>query len=309
MNKVKTNSVSEMDSNIELLNSLASDLTGFFKSSKTLPLFKKLPIRHDLENRKQRLSEGRYLLSPCGIEIYPNDANKIALEILELLNKHLSDSKDELTAIADVMIQENIIANDLLLQILKNDGNRIRKAVRDNKLSEDIFTFFAVYFARPFREFAAGYLLEGIDKLNWFNGYCPVCGHWPGLAHINSESGQRTLWCLCCNTKWNFKRTQCAFCLNEDHNSLKLINPENEESYRIQVCKKCKRYIKEVRSGTDVKDFPFDKYYLGTLPLDMIASKEGYIQESILTVRYENPDGNELLMYRQKVEFKKECIN
>jgi len=58
-----------------------------------------------------------------------------------------------------------------------------------------------------------------------------------------------------------------------------------------------------------VKDFPFDKYYLGTLPLDIIAEKEGYIQESMLTVRYDNADGNELLMYRQKVEFNKECIN
>lgn len=309
MNKLKTNSVSEMDSNIEMLNPFASDLKGFFESCKTLPLIKKSPLRYELENRKQRLTEGRYLLSPCGIELYPNDANKIAIEILELLNNHLSDSKDELTAITDAMIQEKISVNDLLLQIIKNEGNQVRKVIRDNNLAEDIFTFFAVYFARPFREFAANYLLEGIDKLNWFNGYCPVCGHWPGLAHVNSDSGQRTLWCLCCNTKWNFKRTQCAFCLNEDHNSLKLINPENEESYRIQVCKKCKRYLKEVRSGIDVKDFPFDKYYLGTLPLDMIAAKEGYIQESILTVRYENPDGNELLMYRQKVEFNKECLN
>lgn len=303
MNKVKTNNGYKMDSNIEMLNPLASDLTGFFDSCKTLPLFKKLPLRHDLENRKQRLSEGRYLLSPCGIELYPNDANKIAIEILELLNKHFGDIKDELAAIADVMFQEKILVNDFLLQIIKNEGNYIRKIIRDNNLAEDMFTFFAIYFARPFREFAANYLLEGIDKPNWFNGYCPVCGHWPALAHVNSESGLRTLWCLCCNSKWNFKRTQCAFCLNEDHNSLKIINPENEESYRIQVCKKCKRYLKEVRSGIDVKDFPFDKYYLGTLPLDMIAAKEGYIQESILTVRYENPDGNELLMYRQKVEF------
>jgi hypothetical protein len=65
----------------------------------------------------------------------------------------------------DAMIQEKIIANDLLLQIIKNEGNEIRKVIRDNNLSEDIFTFFAIYFARPFREFAAGYLLEGLDKL------------------------------------------------------------------------------------------------------------------------------------------------
>jgi formate dehydrogenase maturation protein FdhE len=309
MNNQRKNSSSEMDGNITTVNPFASDLKGLFESCKTLPLFKKLPLREDVGERKQRLSDGRYLFRPCGVELNTNESNRIAIELLDLLKKHLSDYKDELSAIADAMIQEKISANDLLLQIIKNEGNQIRKVIRDNKLAEDIFTFFAIYFARPFREFAAGYLLEGLDKLDWFNGYCPVCGHWPGLAHINSEICQRTPWCLCCNTKWNLKRTQCTFCLNEDHNSLKIINPENEESYRIQVCKKCKRYLKEVRSGIEVKDFPFDKYYLGTLPLDIIAEQEGYIQESMLTVRYDNADGNELLMYRQKVEFNKECIN
>ena len=292
-----------MDSNIDKLNPFASDLKGFFESCKTLPLFKKLPLRDELEVGKQRLSEGRYLLRPCGIGLHPNESNKIALELLELLKKHLSDRKDELSGIADAMIQEKIIANDFLLQIIKNEGNEIRKDIRSHNLSEDIFTFFAIYFARPFREFAAGYLLEGLDKLNWIKGYCPVCGHWPGLSHISSEGGQRTLWCLCCNSKWNFKRTQCAFCLNEDHQTLQILNPENEESLRIQICKKCKRYLKEVRSIIEVKEFPFDKYYLGTLPLDVIAEQKGYFQESMLTVRYENSEGNELLMYRQKVEF------
>jgi FdhE protein len=291
------------DNGLEKLESFASDLKVFFESCRALPLFQKLPLRDELEARMQRLSEGRYLLRPCGIKPYPNESNKIASELLALLTKHLSDRGEQIKAIADALIQEKIVSSDLLLQIIKNEGNEIRKVIRLHNLSEDIFTFFAIYFARPFREFAAGYLLEGMDKLNWFNGYCPVCGHWPAMAHINSEVGQRTLWCLGCNSKWNFKRTQCAFCLNEDHQSLQILNPENEESYRIQGCKKCKRYLKEVRSNTDVKEFPFDKFYLGTLPLDIIAGQERFIQESMLTVRYENSDGNELLMYRQKVEF------
>lgn len=298
-----SNSISGIDSNIEMLNPFASDLKEFFKRCKLLSLFKKLPLREDIEERKQRLSEGRYLFRPCGVEININETNRIAAELLELLKKHLKDREQDFNDISNALIQEKIKANDLLLQIIKNEGNMIRKVIRDNNLSEDIFTFFAIYFARPFRQHASEYLLEGIDKLNWFYGYCPVCGHWPGITHINAEVGQRTLWCLCCGTKWNFKRTQCAFCLNEDHHSLSIINTENEDSYRIQVCRKCKRYLKDVRTGIDVKDFPFDKYYLGTLLLDIIAAQDGYIQESILTVRYENPDGNELLMYRQKIEY------
>jgi FdhE protein len=303
MNNIKTNSVSEMDRNIERLIPFASDLENFFESCKTLPLFKKLPLKEEIEERKQRLSDGHYLFRPCGVELNTNESNRIAVELLDLLKKNLSDRVEDLNNIINAMVQEKIKASDLLLQIIKNEGNQIKKVIRDNNLAEDIFTFFAIYFARPFRQIASEYLLEGLDKLNWFSGYCPVCGHWPALAHINSESGQRTLWCLCCNTKWNFKRTQCAYCLNEDHQSLQILNPESEESFRVQVCKKCKRYLKEVRSNIELKNFPFDKFYLGTLPLDIIAAQKGYIQESVLTIRYENPDGNERLMYRQKVEF------
>jgi len=303
MNNQRTNSTSVMEDNISKLESFASDLKVFFEGCKTSQLFKKLPLREDIEKRKQRLSDGHYLFRPCGVELNTNESNRIAIELLDLLRKNLSDRVEDLNDITDAMVQEKIKASDLLLQIIKNEGNQIRKVIRDNNLAEDIFTFFAIYFARPFRQFASEYLLEGLDKLNWFSGYCPVCGHWPGLGHINSEGGQRTLWCLSCNSKWNFKRTQCAFCLNEDHQTLQILNPENEESYRIQICKKCKRYLKEVRSIIEVKNFPFDKYYLGTLPLDVIAEQKGYFQESMLTVRYENSEGNELLMYRQKVEF------
>lgn len=304
MNKLNSYSTSAIEENINRLNSFAADLQLFFERNKSLPLFKKLPVRYEPEVTRLRLSEGRYLFSPCGIELNRSESNRIALELLDLLKKHLSDRVEELTAIADAMMQEKINTNDLLLRIIKNEGNQIIKVIRAHKFSEDLFTFFAICLARPFREHASEYFKEGIDNLNWYKGYCPVCGHWPALAHLNAESGHRTLWCLCCNTNWNFKRTQCAFCLNEDHEHLKIINPENEDSYRIQVCKKCKRYLKEVRSNTAVKDFSFDKFYLGTLALDVIAEREGYIQESILTVRYDNPDGNELLMYRQKVELK-----
>jgi len=268
-----------------------------------MSLFKKMPIKDDAETAKQRLSEGRYLLRPCGVEFNKNECSHLAMELLDILQTHLAERRNDLSEVSDALVNEKITAYDILLKTFKNEGNEILKEIRNHKLSEDLLTFFAIYLARPFREQAALYLMDDLEKLNWFCGYCPVCGHWPALGHIGIEEGQRNLWCLCCNTKWNFKRIQCAFCLNENHESLEILNPENEESYRIQICKKCKRYLKEIRSNVEVKNFPFDKMYLGTLPLDLIAKQEGYIQESMLTVRYENPDGNELLMYRQK-----ECI-
>lgn len=290
-----------IDSDINKLEPFATELSSFFERSKKKALFKKLPLKEENSVAKERLYNGSYLFRPCGIEINVNECNQLALDLIDLLKKNLKENEESFSLIANAMVEEKIKAGDVLLHTLKNEGNELRKTVRNHNIPEDIFTFLAVYLARPFRETAAEYLLEGIEKYDWNFGFCPICGHWPALGHIGGEVGARTLWCLCCNTKWNFKRTQCVFCLNEDHKLIGILNLENEEAYRIQACKKCKRYLKEIRSSVEASDFPFDKMYLGTLLLDVIGEKEGFIQESVLTVRYDNTKENELLMYRQKV--------
>lgn len=290
---------------MEKLSAFSSDLAEFFTRMEKLSLLKKFPLRSEPEITKLKLTEGKYLLSPCGVELQKSECNLLASELIELLKLHLPERGKDISTIADMLINEQITAHSILQKTFKNEGNELRKLIRLHGLAEDLVTFFAVYLARPFREQAASYLLEKIDTLNWQYGYCPVCGHWPALGIIDPELGERTLWCLCCDTKWKFKRTQCVFCLNEDNQLLDIINLENEESYRVHACKKCGRYIKEVRINPNAENFSFDKLYLGTLPLDFIAGSEGYIQESILTVRYDNSDGNEFLMYRQKASDKK----
>jgi hypothetical protein len=70
-------------------------------------------------------------------------------------------------------------------------------------------------------------------------------------------------------------------------------------SFRLHGCRRCRRYLKEVRSDVPVDPFPFLQTALGTVRLDFTAQEEGFIRESPLTVRYDDPDGNELLLYRQ----------
>ncbi len=295
MNKVKT-----IEDNLEILGPFVLDIKKYLTETRNRSLFKKLPISDLTENTNKKLADGSYLFSPCGVELNKSECNLLALQLMDILKLHLVDRKNEIDIINNLLLNEKIIPEQIILDTIKNDGNEIKKLIRELNIPEDLFTFYLIYLTRPFREQAAEHLVGKIEKMIWLYGYCPVCGHWPSLSHISSESGARTLWCLCCNSKWNFKRTQCVFCLNENQEQLEIINPIDEDKYRIQTCKKCKRYLKEVRSSLEINEFPFDKMYLGTLPLDVIAESEGYIQESILTVRYNNDDGNELLMYRQK---------
>jgi len=298
---VKIDEKNSIAADIRMLETFASGLTSFFQRYNENSLFKRLPPRETSEVTMHRLAEGHYLLRPTEYQIQADDCWTIALDLFDLLKKNLSDQKEALTRIQDVFVTKKVKAIDFLTSVFSNQGNDVIKVVRKFDLSEDLTTFFAIYLARPFRARAACLLTEDLDLNNWSFGNCPVCGNWAALGHIAGEDGHRTLWCLHCATRWSFKRIQCAYCLNNDHETLEIISPVSQESYRVQVCNKCRRYLKEVRSNETVDKFPFDAVYLGTLALDVLAKKEGYIQESNLTVRYDNPDGNESTPYHQEI--------
>ena len=293
----RENSIAE---NIRMLETFTSAFAEFFQRCDKKSLFKRFPPKETAEAATRMLADGRYLLRFSEFQFQADDCRAIALDLFDLLKKHLSDKEEAINRIQDVFMTEKIEMIDFLASIFSNQGNDVINIVRKFGLAEDLTTFFAIYLARPFRARAAHLLTDDVDLQNWSYGYCPVCGHWPVLSHIDGKEGHRTLWCLHCGTYWSFKRIQCAYCLNDNHETLEIISPVSQESYRVQVCNKCRRYLKEVRSSETVDKFPFDTVYLGTLTLDLLAKKEGYIQESNLTVRYDNPDGNELMLYRQE---------
>ena len=94
------------------------------------------------------------------------------------------------------------------------------------------------------------------------------------------EEGARFLVCSACGYEWRFNRLKCPFCEHEASAGAKYFFTEKEgKAYRIDVCEKCKRYIKTV----DVKELGEDIIPLiedaGTLYLDVLAQKEGYTKE------------------------------
>jgi len=115
-----------------------------------------------------------------------------------------------------------------------------------------------------------------VDSGNWLRGYCPVCGREPLIVRLEEETGKRWLFCSLCHTGWVFKRMVCPFCENNDQESLRYFFVENDEAHRIDVCDKCKRYIKTIdsRKIEDVMNLFVEN--LSTLELDIVADKDGF---------------------------------
>jgi len=284
---------------VDALRSFSEDLLSFFSKFEQKTLFNQLPAKESVEKVNERLKTGRYLLRSDEFKFNPEESKEAAFELIDILKTHLPNRIEEINNIKKHFISEDADLISLLEFIFGNKGDELINLAKKKSLKEDLITFFAVYFARPFRLFAADYLIEDINLRYWSRGFCPVCGHWPSIGHVRSGDGRRTLWCLQCSTKWEFKHLQCVYCLNDDRNKLGILSKQNEKNYRFQVCHVCSKYLKEVHTKTPIEKFSFDNFYLGSTILDLIANREGYTQESSLTVRYDDPEGDEILTYLQ----------
>ena len=150
-------------------------------------------------------------------------------------------------------------------------------AGREAEENIDLIDLFTEESLRPELESIAEKYGEIIEKSNWSEGYCPICGKEPKIGEIRGEEeGKRYLFCHQCGFKWYFQRIKCPFCGNEEQHSLAYFEVEGEERYRVDVCNKCRRYIKTVELPKSSEEPNLDIEDIATLHLDMIAYDEGY---------------------------------
>jgi len=155
-------------------------------------------------------------------------------------------------------------------------GKELKSAdAHDEQL--DLIDLFIEESLRPELEVIAEQYAAAIEQSEWTEGYCPICGKEPKIGEIRErEDGRRYLFCHQCGCKWHFHRIKCPFCGNEEQHSLAYFAVEGEESHRVDVCNKCRRYIKIVELPKSSEDVNLDVEDIATLHLDMLAYEEGY---------------------------------
>jgi len=129
------------------------------------------------------------------------------------------------------------------------------------------------------------------DVTDWGRAQCPTCGSLPGMAQLVRESGTSVRWlaCGCCRTRWRYRRIGCPFCGTVAPEHLAILELEDEERLRIDVCGQCKGYLKTYTGEEDedlfLSDWP-------TLHLDIIARERGF--ERVGASLYEIPGIEEM---------------
>lgn len=171
---------------------------------------------------------------------------------------------------------EKIIRGSFDHKMEESDAKTLQ-ADKDSEESIDLIDLFIEESLRPELESIALKYGEAVEKYGWSQGYCPICGKEPKIGEIREEEdGKRYLFCHQCGYKWYFHRIKCPFCGNDEQHSLAYFEVEGEERYRVDVCNKCRRYIKTVELPKSSEEPNLDVEDIATLHLDMIAFDEGY---------------------------------
>ncbi len=118
----------------------------------------------------------------------------------------------------------------------------------------------------------AGYFESPDD---WTKGYCPVCGSLPCMAVLEGE-GQRSLICGFCRHRYPGRRLFCPFCETTDTDQLDYFYAEEENEYRVNTCRKCRRYLKTIDARKLTRPLFTPLEQIATLHLDVKARESGF---------------------------------
>ena len=239
---------------------------------------KTAPLDIDEQDFKRKIIEGFPLVEKKALTLDVPSATRLFKRLCKILSRNKKSLKDA-ERITQALRKKEIDILELFKHADSGDGEYVNALAKKLGVKEDVLTFLARNSIKPIFEAYAKVLSTYVDQERWWRGYCPICGSEPFMAELK-EDGARFLVCSSCEFEWRYNRLKCPFCENEDQKKLRYFFTEKEgKAYRVDVCEKCKRYIKTIDTkelGEEVIPLLEDA---GTLHLDVLAQQEGYSRE------------------------------
>jgi FdhE protein len=220
-----------------------------------------------------KIEEGFPLISVRDFAIDFKSATSLLQSICRISINDNGGYKETATALLIAIEKDQLDVKRLFSSILDGDASFINELSETDKIDKNVLGVMTYYSIQPALNLSAEQLSTYLDPDNPIEkGYCPICGSFPGLSTLEGE-GQRFQYCHFCWLKWPSKRLCCPFCENQDSRSLHYFYSESEIGYRVDVCDKCKKYIKTI----DLRKIRHPLYppleQVTTLHLDMKAKE------------------------------------
>lgn len=225
--------------------------------------------------RSIKRESGFPLFSRDELPVDSESGGKVLLRFLERLRDLEGEAGQRFDKAVLGFKNDPTLLREVFKALLKADGERLGDISSRMNLEPERLYFLAKTALRPSLNALRTAFAPELDKAAWDRGYCPFCGSGPDMAYLDG-TGKRHLHCELCGEEWPYPRLNCPFCQNDDHNTLGYFSSDQEEGFRVDFCRKCKRYIKTIDRRSFESENPMELEYLATLHLDVIASREGF---------------------------------
>ena len=233
------------------------------------------------DETKKRAEEGNPLLDLQRLTTDRKLLGQFLDDLLSLLKSNEFFSSEEVNKL--IGGKEKIDPAELILPVINRDLPGFKAYSDRLGVEADLVSFVGLNLTQAVAELYAEKVRQKVDQESWLRGSCPVCGSHPAIERLIREDGKRMLRCSLCGTEWYFKRIMCPFCSNEDHNSLRFFvveeeTPTEKSAFRVDVCDKCKIYIKTLDERKLPESAKPDLFLenLNTIYLDILAQKDGF---------------------------------
>jgi FdhE protein len=223
--------------------------------------------------------EGGFPLVDFSLDNYDlSEPRDYFLALLKIAEKRAPGETGEMAA---KIASGEVFFNDLIYESFNQEMDEKEMEAeaekpREEDASFDLVELFIEESLRPALELVAAAYGDMVRKIGWQEGYCPICGREPKIGEIKGEGENRYLFCNQCGFEWQYEAIKCPFCGNEEQQTLAYFTIEGDEHYRVDVCNKCKRYVKMVDFRHTNRKVDLDVEDIATLHLDMLANDEGY---------------------------------
>jgi FdhE protein len=205
-------------------------------------------------------------------------------KILAAAIKGFPAIKEALRALRDYLKKNKKAVATLVQLCLTGNASKLTAWSKKNKQHRHATALAASHFALAAARRVA-LAVASVPLPPWTMGHCPICGSSPHASALRGKEGRRFLQCSLCGREWEFSRTSCPMCRQDDPKEMRLFFFEQNQREKGEACKLCKRYLLSVDMREFADDIPLELLLLCMMHLDAVMQENGFVPAAEAEVR------------------------
>ncbi|HYA31747.1 MAG TPA: formate dehydrogenase accessory protein FdhE, partial [Thermodesulfovibrionales bacterium] len=240
------------------------------------------PVSLTLAEARRKMQEGLPLLHSLDLELSAEAVHKLMTDLARAIEniwdkKVSSESRDAIRLVRVALEENTLDVSRLLPLVTAGEGDALASAAHTLQIDPWLVRTLLQSALKPALRAWCRQLAPLAEGIPWNKGSCFICGAQAVLGELQGNNLIKHLRCGECGADWVVRRLQCTYCGNEDHKTLGYFSPKGQSgNARVEVCDKCKGYLKVIPSFTPMSAEMLAVEDLATLHLDCIARERGY---------------------------------